>query len=157
MAEPPVKGRGGSDLAVGVVVLVFCAVAYAVTLSFDTAPAALAQNVQPATFPRLVIMVIAVLALTMMLLGRGREAAAKKPLPLAVWVSALVLLAFVLTFQYLGPVAAMMALCLGLPLYWGERRWRLILPFALLFPLLVHLLFVEVLEVHFEPSPLVFW
>ena len=156
MADPPVKAWGG-DLAVGVLVLLFCAVVYAITLSFEEAPAALAQNVQPATFPRLVIIVIAVLAVTMMLLGQGRVRASRKPLPLAVWLSALILLAFVLAFQYLGPVAAMMALCLGLPFYWGERRWRLILPFAVLFPLLVHLLFVEVLEVHFEPSPLVFW
>jgi hypothetical protein len=51
----------------------------------------------------------------------------------------------------------MVLLCLGLPVLWGERRWYAILPFAIGFPTAVYLLFAEVLEVHFEPSPLVFW
>jgi putative tricarboxylic transport membrane protein len=51
----------------------------------------------------------------------------------------------------------MVLLCVGLPVLWGERRWHLVLPFGLAFPLAVYVLFAEVLDVHFEPSPLVFW
>jgi putative tricarboxylic transport membrane protein len=150
-------GRWPADLGVGICVLVFCAVAYAVTLTFGRAPAAVAQNVQPATFPRLVIGVIAVLSVVMMLGGRHHPATRKSTVPAMVPLSATVVIGFVLAFQWLGIVPAMVGLCLGLPLLWGERRWQLILPFGLGFPAAVYFLFVEVLEVHFEPSPLAFW
>ena len=139
------------------VILAFCAIAYGITLTFDTAPAALAQNVQPATFPRLVIGVIAVLTLVMMAPAWRRERRAKPPVPPMVWLSAGVMIAFVLAFQWFGVVPALLMLCLGLPLLWGERRLVLVVPFGLGFPLLVHLLFVEVLGVHFEAGVLDFW
>lgn len=146
-----------SDLIVGGAILLFCAAAYAVTLTFDKAPAAVAQNVQPATFPRLVLGVIAVLTITMMVLAPGRPARRRSPVPAMTWLSAGIMVGFVLVFQWLGILPAMILLCLGLPVLWGERRWHLVLPFGLIFPLAVYVLFAEMLEVHFEPSPLGFW
>jgi putative tricarboxylic transport membrane protein len=150
-------GRLPSDLIVGGCILLFCAAAYGVTLTFAKAPAVVAQNVQPATFPRLVLGVIAVLTLIMMVLARGRPERPRRRVRAMTWLSAAVMVGFVLAFQWLGIVPAMVLLCLGLPVLWGERRSHLVLPFGLGFPLAVYLLFVEVLEVHFEPSPLVFW
>jgi putative tricarboxylic transport membrane protein len=150
-------GRLPASLVVGGCILAFCAAAYLVTLTFARAPAVVAQNVQPATFPRLVLGVIAVLTLAMMVLDRRRPALGLRRVPAMTWLSAAVAIGFVLAFQWLGIVPAMVLLCVGLPLLWGERRWHLILPFGLGFPLAVYVLFVEVLEVHFEPSPLVFW
>jgi putative tricarboxylic transport membrane protein len=155
--EEAAPGRLRSDLVVGGCLLLFCAIAYAITLTFAEAPAVVAQNVQPATFPRLVIGVIAVLTIAMMLMGRGEPAKRRRSVAPMTWLSTAVMIAFVLAFQWLGILPAMILLCLGLPLLWGERRWHLILPFGVGFPLAIYLLFVEVLEVHFEPSPLVFW
>jgi putative tricarboxylic transport membrane protein len=159
--EAQAVGRGPaglpSDLVVGGAILLFCAAAYAVTLTFDKAPAAVAQNVQPATFPRLVLGVIAVLTITMMVLAPGRPARRRSPVAAMTWLSAGIMVGFVLAFQWLGILPAMILLCLGLPVVWGERRWHVVLPFGLGFPLAVYFLFVEILEVHFEPSPLVFW
>ena len=146
-----------SDVIVGGCILLFCALAYAVTLTFERAPAVVAQNVQPATFPRLVLGVIAVLTVAMLVLARGRSERRRRRVPAMTWLSGAVMIGFVLAFQWLGIVPAMVLLCLALPVLWGERRWQLVLPFGLGFPLAVYLLFVEVLEVHFEPSPLVFW
>lgn len=150
-------GRLPSDLIVGACILLFCAAAYGVTLTFAKAPAVVAQNVQPATFPRLVLAVIAILTGVMMALARKNPARRRRSVALMVPLSAAVMVGFVLAFQWLGIVPAMVLLCLGLPVVWGERRWHLVLPFGLGFPLAVYFLFVEILEVHFEPSPLVFW
>lgn len=155
--EEAARGRLRSDLVVGGGLLLFCAIAYAITLTFAKAPAVVAQNVQPATFPRLVIGTIAVLTVAMMLVGRGLPEQRRRAVPAMTWLSAAVMIGFVLAFQWLGILPAMILLCFGLPVLWGERRWQLIVPFGLGFPLAVWLLFVEVLEVHFEPSPLVFW
>jgi putative tricarboxylic transport membrane protein len=153
----PRSGRLPSDLVVGGCILLFCAAAYGVTLTFGRAPAVVAQNVQPATFPRLVLAVIAVLTVAMMIFARGRPERRRRPVPAMTWLSAGVAVGFVFAFQWLGIVPAMVLLCLGLPVLWGERRWHLILPFGFGFPLAVYFLFAEMLDVHFEPSPLVFW
>ena len=151
------SGRLPPDLIVGGCILLFCAAAYGVTLTFAKAPAVVAQNVQPATFPRLVLGVVAVLTVLMMALARRQPQRRRRRVPAMTWLSAAAMVGFVLAFQWLGIGPAMVLLCLGLPVLWGERRWHLVIPFGLGFPLAVYLLFVEVLEVHFEPSPLVFW
>ncbi len=140
------------DVLVGACVLAFCAVAYAITFSFKQAPAALAQNVQPASFPRLVISVIAVLSAGQMILSLRLPEKTLKPLPVTVATSAAVMVAFVIAFDALGILPAMMLLCFGLPVLWGERRWHLIVPYAILFPAAIYGLFAKVLGVHFDPG-----
>ena len=155
--ERPARGRLPRDFIVGACVLVFCGAAYAVTLTFKEAPAVLAQNVQPATFPRLVISVIAVFSVALMALSFRLPAKALKPVPHIVPVSAAVMIGFVAAFGLLGFLPAMILLCFGLPVIWGERRWALIVPFALLFPAAIYGLFAVVLGVYFDPGPLAFW
>lgn len=157
LGKRPAAERLPRDFIVGACVLVFCAAAYAVTLTFKEAPAALAQNVQPATFPQLVISVIAVFSVMLMALSLRLPAKALKPVPLMVPVSAAVMVGFVAAFGLLGFLPAMILLCLGLPVIWGERRWALVVPFAILFPAAIYGLFAVVLGVHFEPGPLAFW
>lgn len=145
------------DAIVAASIIAFCALAYAVTLGFKQAPAAVAQNMQPASFPRLVIIVMAVLSIGVGLQAYRRPEPRRPRLPVMVPVSAAVMIAFVTVFDTIGIVPAMVLLCAGLPVLWGERRWRLILPFALLLPAAVFLLFGTVLGVYFEPSPLLPW
>jgi putative tricarboxylic transport membrane protein len=46
----------------------------------------------------------------------------------------------------------MLLVCAALPLLWGERRWKILIPYIILFPTLVSLLFTKVLRVYFEPG-----
>ncbi len=140
------------DLVVALALLAFCVVAYAVTLGFAKAPAAVAQNVQPATFPRLVIGVIAVLSATLAVLSFRVDSMRKRPVKPMVWVTAAMMVAFVIVFDTLGFVAAMVLFAAAMPVLWGERRWTHVLPFALLFPAAVYLVFVVGLGVHFDPG-----
>lgn len=167
MSENPEKGgrtadrrsavRLPRDALAGAGVLLFCLAAYLVTLGFKKAPPALAQNVQPATFPRLVLAVMAVFAVIIISDSFRRPDKTPKPIRAIVWPSAAVMVGFVIAFDVLGILPAMMLLCLGLPIMWGERRLLLVVPFAVAFPLAIYGLFAVALGVHFEPSPLVFW
>ncbi|MDH3597284.1 MAG: tripartite tricarboxylate transporter TctB family protein [Rhodospirillales bacterium] len=152
MGDGSAARRLPRDVVVGACVLVSCAVAYAITFSFKQAPAALAQNVQPASFPRLVISVIAVLSAGQMILSWRLPEKALKPMPWTIAISAAVMIAFVIAFDALGIVPAMVLLCFGLPVLWGERRWHLIVPYAILFPAAIYGLFAKVLGVHFDPG-----
>ena len=40
--------------------------------------------------------------------------------------------------------------CLALPVLWGERRIKVIVPYAIILPMAVTVLFSYVLGVHFE-------
>lgn len=145
------------DAIAGGAILLFCLAAWLVTLTFKQAPPALAQNVQPASFPRLVLGVMAVLAT--IIIVRSFRQPEKRPKPIApmVWPSAAVMVGFVIAFGQLGILPAMMLLCFGLPIMWGERRLQFVIPYAILFPLAIYWLFAVILGVHFEPSPLTFW
>lgn len=156
-AESDSAARIPRDAIFGVGILAFCIATWLVTLTFKEAPAVIAQNVQPATFPRLVIVVIAVLAVIIISMSFRTPDKPMKPVPVMVFLSAAVMPGFVIAFYYLGILPAMILLCFALPLIWGERRLHFVVPYAIVFPGLVYLLFAVVLKVYFEPSPLVFW
>jgi hypothetical protein len=164
--NPSGGGRAGGDTPAariprdaiaGVGVLLFCLITYLITITFKEAPPALAQNVQPATFPRLVLGVMSVLATVIIVMSFRLPDKRPKPINLMVWPSAAVMVGFVIAFDLLGILPAMMLLCFGLPMLWGERRLYLIIPYAIVFSSAIYGLFAVVLGVHFEPSPLAFW
>lgn len=147
------------DLVIMVIVLAICGALYYATTSFEEVSNLLAQNIPPEFFPRLVMMLIAILALGLPfehLLHRRRgtnldskRSQKLRPLP---YLTALVLVLLAFAMPYLGTFLAMIVVCLILPWLWGERRVKLIVPFAVLFPIVVALVFNRVLGVYFEPG-----
>ncbi len=158
MGMPPGQERAAAaariprDLVIAGALLAFCAVTYGITLGFDEAPAAVAQNVQPATFPRLVLAAIAVLAAVLAVTSFRLDSPRKWPIKPMVPATAAMMVAFVVAFDTLGFIAAMGLFGLLMPVLWGERRWRLVIPYAVLFPAVVYVVFVLGLGVHFDPG-----
>ena len=58
----------------------------------------------------------------------------------------------VASIPWLGSILSMVAICILLPLLWGERRPKVLIPFAVIFPAFITLLFAYLLGVHFEPG-----
>ena len=162
--EKPARGGPGGlvhpvDLVIMTIILSVCGALYYVTTTFDKVSNLLAQNIPPEFFPQLVMLVIAILTLGLPfehLFQRRRghdldKDRSKKLRPLT-YQTVLVLVLLALAMPYLGTFLAMIVVCLILPWLWGERRLRLILLFAMLFPLAVTLVFNRVLGVYFEPG-----
>lgn len=149
----------GTDLVLSLVILAICGALYAVTTTFDQVSVLLSQNIPPEWFPRLLIWVIVVLSLGLPfehLFHRGGRATldeerSTRIAPMA-GITAVLLLAVVAAIPLIGMVAAIVLVCALLPVVWGERRRRVILAFAVLFPAAVFLLFSGVLEIYFEPG-----
>jgi putative tricarboxylic transport membrane protein len=147
------------DLVIMAIVLGICGALYYVTTTFEEVSDVLAQNIPPEFFPRLVLLLIAILALGLPfehLLHRRRgsnldskRSQKLRPLP---YLTALMLVLLGFAMPYLGTFLAMIVVCLVLPWLWGERRVKLVVPFAVLFPLAVALVFNRVLGVYFEPG-----
>lgn len=144
------------DIFVSAIVLVICGILFAATFRFEEVPSSLAQNVQPADFPRLVLLCIALVALILPFehhrkLPQGIDLDAERrdpPAPI-VYATAAALVVFVAALPWLGPLPALALITVGLPVLWGERRWKILIPYVLLFPIAILFLFAEVLQVTF--------
>jgi putative tricarboxylic transport membrane protein len=141
------------------IIIGVCACLYYVTTTFDEVPAFLGQNVLPEQFPRLVLIFIAALALLLPLEHRlepkrwpkirASRAVAVRPVT---WLTMAFLVAAMLLARYLGTILLIFAVSLLLPILWGERRWLLLVPYAVTFTVAVAYLFSIGLGVYFEPG-----
>ncbi|UCH72971.1 MAG: tripartite tricarboxylate transporter TctB family protein [Rhodospirillales bacterium] len=150
-----------TDLVVALIILAICGVLYYVTTTFEEVSAMLAQNVPPEFVPQLVIIIIAILTLGIPfehLLHKRRggniDSERSDRIKRMPYVTAGLLIVLVVGIPYLGMLLTMIGICAILPLLWGERRLKLIIPFAILFPLAVAYLFNKILLVFFEPGVL---
>jgi putative tricarboxylic transport membrane protein len=147
------------DLYVAGIVLAICGLLFLRTFWFDTVPSSLAQNVQPTLFPRLVLIAIAIITLILPFeyaqkKQNGIDLDAERrdrPMPI-VYITAGALILFVGVMPWLGTYAGLAIIAAVMPLMWGERRWKILVPYVLLFPTALIWLFAEVLQVTFVPG-----
>lgn len=147
------------DLVVAAAILAACAFLFWETTNFARIPQGLAQNVPPTLFPRLLLVVIAAMALLLPFehlqkraQGIDLDEKRRQPIRPMTYLTALALCGVVLVMPWLGTFAAMIVACALLPVLWGERRLWLVAIYALCLPLAVTFLFVAGLEVNFIPG-----
>jgi putative tricarboxylic transport membrane protein len=147
------------DLAVTAVIVAICAFLFWDTTNFEQVPPSLAQNVPPTLFPRLLLVLIVVMALFLPFehvqkraqgIDLDKERSDRvRPITL---LTALALIGIVLVMPRLGTLPALVVSCALLPVMWGERRWWLVALYAIAFPLVITYVFVAGLGVNFLPG-----
>ena len=148
-----------TDLGLTLLILLACGTLYYFTTGFDEVSQLLSQNIGPEWFPRLLIWTIVLLSLVLPFehLMRKQQAASIdkdrsdriKPIS---FITAALLACVVATIPLFGTLIAMILGCALLPLLWGERRMKMLIPYIILFPASVAFLFTQVLKVFFEPG-----
>jgi putative tricarboxylic transport membrane protein len=154
---PPLIDR--TDLGLAVFILAVCGYLYWVTTGFDSVADMFAQDVPPEFFPRLLLWTIAVLTLGLpfehlLLRKKGEsldEERAVRVKPIAYKTAALLLIV-VVSIPWLGTTLSMAAAGLTIPVLWGERRIKVLVPYAIILPLGVTFVFSYLLGVYFEPG-----
>jgi Tripartite tricarboxylate transporter TctB family len=111
-----------ADLFVGIAVIVFCAIVYAATYSFDDVSAVISQGMGPEALLRLVLAVMASLGAMLIWQSRGRAPVALETVPPVVIYTGILLLAFMFVTAAVGMLLAMFILVIALGCLWGERR-----------------------------------
>jgi putative tricarboxylic transport membrane protein len=106
-------------------VLAVAAVLFALTFGFEKLPEGLAGGFGAEAFPRLVLGLIAALAL--MLAFAPSRAGPQPPIPRTAYLTGATLLVFMALVPLAGMLPAMFLFQLGLAYLWGERRHWLIL------------------------------
>lgn len=148
-----------SDAVLALLLLGTIGLVYYATTTFDEVPAILSQNITPAAFPRKLLALIAILVLALPFEHRFRKqgfAKIHKARGIAIgrrtWLTIGLVILVAVGAPYLGTILTMLAICIVMPMLWGERRlWR-VLVFSGVFTLAVTVLFGYVLKVYFEPG-----
>jgi len=148
-----------TDLVVCIIILAASLALFYATTRFEKVADLLSENIGPELFPQILLVIIIVLTLALpveyLFLARGAatiDSGRNDPIRPLTWVTMGLLILLVALMPLLGAVLTMVAVCLCLPWLWGERRVRVVVPFALLFPAAVTLVFSVILKVHFEPG-----
>lgn len=145
----------------GLAFLILCIVAWLwyETTQFEEVSDLFTQNIPPQMFPRILLSIIALLALAMpfehLLLkrkGKDIDKGRREPVKGIAWLTMVALIAIIAAAPLLGMLLTMVAVCHLIPFLWGEYRLRVVLPFAVIFPVCVALLFSVVLGVYFDPG-----
>jgi putative tricarboxylic transport membrane protein len=148
-----------TDLIVALIVLVGTLTLYYFTTQFEEVSPMLSQNIGPELFPQILLIVIFALTLVLPLEHLFLEGGAprldkerKTPVNKISWLTIGLMVLIVVLMPILGTLLTIVAICVFLPLLWGERRIRIIAPFAIIFPTIVTLVFSTLLKVHFLPG-----
>ena len=129
------------------------------TTKFEKVPDLFSNNIPPEMFPQILLIII----LGMILIipfehiflkknGKNIDAGRDKPIEKSTLGTMFILSTIVASSQILGAAITIIAISIALPLYWGEKRLKVLLPYIIGFPLFVIILFNIVLGVHFEPG-----
>ena len=129
------------------------------TTACEKVPDLFSNNIPPEMFPQILLIII----LGMILIipfehiflkknGKNIDAGRDKPIEKSTLGTMVILSTIVASSQILGAAITIIAISIALPLYWGEKRLKVLLPYIIGFPLFVIILFNIVLGVHFEPG-----
>jgi len=129
------------------------------TTEFEKVPDLFSNNIPPEMFPQILLIII----LGMILIipfehiflkknGKNIDAGRDKPIEKSTLGTMVILSTIVASSQILGAAITIIAISIALPLYWGEKRLKVLIPYIIGFPLFVIILFNIVLGVHFEPG-----
>jgi putative tricarboxylic transport membrane protein len=79
----------------------------------------------------------------------------EKTIPIT-WITIVMILTIVSLSSFLGAALTMFVTAIVFPLVWGEKNYIAVAIYAVVFPMLVYLLFHEVLGLYMEPGVLEF-
>ena len=147
------------DTVIAILMIALIGFLWFETTEFEKVPDLFSNNIPPEMFPQILLIII----LGMILIipfehiflkknGKNIDAGRDKPIEKSTLGTMVILSTIVASSQILGAAITIIAISIALPLYWGEKRLKVLVPYIIGFPLFVIILFNIVLGVHFEPG-----
>ena len=122
------------------------------TFTFDIVPPILNRGIQPATFPKALLILIIVMSLLIYYLAIKNPWKVEKKLPKSFFLTLLSFFIFVVISKNLDFFLAISALSIFVSYYWGEKRIFYLLLVGIIFPVLVFIFFETILGLRFPPG-----
>ena len=122
------------------------------TFTFDIVPPILNRGIQPATFPKALLVLIIVMTLLIYYSATKNPWKVQKKLPKSFFLTLLSFFIFVVISKTLDFFLAISALSIFVSYYWGEKRIFYLLLVGIIFPVLVFIFFETILGLRFPPG-----
>ena len=122
------------------------------TFTFDVVPPILNRGIQPATFPKALLILIILMSLLIYYLAIKNPWKVEKKLPKSFFLTILSFFIFVVISKTLDFFLAISALSIFVSYYWGEKRIFYLLLVGIIFPVLVFIFFETILGLRFPPG-----
>ena len=122
------------------------------TFTFDIVPPILNRGIQPATFPKGLLLLIIGLTLIVFYLSIKKPWKIEKKLPKTFFLTLLSFILFVIVSKTLDFFLAISLLSIFVSYYWGERRIFYLILVSIIFPIIVFIFFETILGLRFPPG-----
>ena len=122
------------------------------TFSFDKVPPILNRGIQPATFPKGLLVLIIILTSFIYFLSFKNPWKKEKNLPKTFFLTILSFIIFIIISKTLDFFLAIAVLSVFVSYNWGERRIFYLLLVSIIFPFVVFVFFEMILGLRFPPG-----
>ena len=123
-----------------------------VTFTFDIVPPILNRGIQPATFPKALLILIICLTSIVYFLSLKFPWKKEKKLPKSFYITLYNFILFIVISKTLDFFLAISVLSFLVAYFWGERRIITLLLVSILFPIIVFVFFETILGLRFPPG-----
>ena len=134
------------------VIIIVSTVLLISTFSFDTVPPILNRGIQPATFPKGLLVLIITLTSFIYFLSFKNPWSKEKELPKTFFLTILSFIIFIVISKTLDFFLAIAVLSVFVSYSWGERRIFYLLLVSIIFPFIVFVFFEMILGLRFPPG-----
>ena len=122
------------------------------TFTFDIVPPILNRGIQPATFPKGLLLLIIGLTLIVFYLSIKKPWKIEKKLPKTFFLTLLSFILFIMVSKTLDFFLAISLLSIFVSYCWGERRVFYLILVSIIFPIIVFIFFETILGLRFPPG-----
>ena len=122
------------------------------TFTFDIVPPILNRGIQPATFPKGLLLLIIGLTLIVFYLSIKKPWKIEKKLPKTFFLTLFSFILFIIVSKALDFFLAISLLSIFVSYCWGERRLFYLILVSIIFPIIVFIFFETILGLRFPPG-----
>ena len=134
------------------VIIIVSTVLLISTFTFDTVPPILNRGIQPATFPKGLLVLIIALTSLIYYLSFKKPWKKEKKLPKNFFLTLLSFIFFIIISKTLDFFLAISVLSVFVSYNWGEKRFFYLLLVGIIFPFIVFVFFEMILGLRFPPG-----
>jgi putative tricarboxylic transport membrane protein len=141
-----------SSFKVTFIIIFISLILLVATFSFDAVPPILNRGIQPATFPKGLLLLIIFLTLVVFFLSLKEAWKSEKILPKIFFKTLYSFILFIIIAKTLDFFLAISLFSLLVSYFWGEKRIFYLLLVSIIFPAIVFIFFETILGLRFPPG-----
>ena len=123
-----------------------------ITFTFDIVPPILNRGIQPATFPKALLVLIILLTFFIYYLSINNPWKKEKKLPNSFYITLFSFIFFIFISKFLDFFLGISVLSILVSYFWGEKRLIYLIFVGIIFPIIVFIFFETILGLRFPPG-----